>query len=390
MKKKKKQSDLEFDASRVDEEALSPLPSPLLGPPDARKRDEIDDDSSTPTPSGEHHRMVSSSDFSTMQILRMRDLLSPLPSLGTSEPATIEEHSPLVLVLPDRPRFGSISRTDSLLTDDNNDDGDDDDDDDDDDATDTRTFLGAHSILTGTRDSFIGGTESIIEGAKTIIADIEDATQEAWADYEDKRHYDWREDWKGGGILKFMRWLATGAGGSSKQNDDEIQENLNSLARLLSLLREYHDRFGMPEKGGPKDQEYVLREVTRDLYFGGAPIWVLEPVMKKVAEGLTGKKGVDFFMLPRRAFIFAPSSGATSMFEITRGYDMQRLDSMESVACRLASFASNTSSSNCIPARWPRPQELRRAFRAESVAGEYNLLSHPDARISSLCCHRQF
>ena len=93
--------------------------------------------------------------------------------------------------------------------------------------------------------------------------------------------------------------------------------------------------------------------------------------MKRVAEGFTGKRGVDFFMLPRRAFIFAPSSGATAMFRITRGYDMQRLDDMESVAVRLASFASNTSSVASVPTRWPRPQEMRRAFRTESLAGCY-------------------
>jgi len=101
---------------------------------------------------------------------------------------------------------------------------------------------------------------------------------------------------------------------------------------------------------------------------GGSPIWALEPVMKKVAEGLTGKRGMDFFMLPRRVFIFAPSSGATTMFAYTRGFDMQRLDGMETIAVRLASFASNTSSVGSVPARWPKPHELRSAFRTESLA----------------------
>ena len=50
-----------------------------------------------------------------------------------------------------------------------------------------------------------------------------------------------------------------------KQTDDEVQESVNSLAHLLMLLREYHERFGMPAQGGPKDQEYVLREVAKDL-----------------------------------------------------------------------------------------------------------------------------
>ena len=33
----------------------------------------------------------------------------------------------------------------------------------------------------------------------------------------------------------------------------------------------------MPAQGGQRDQEYVLREVYKDLYAGGTPIWALEP-----------------------------------------------------------------------------------------------------------------
>jgi hypothetical protein len=170
------------------------------------------------------------------------------------------------------------------------------------------------------------------EVATDAWSSLEELKEEAWQDYQDSSHYDWRQFWRGGGLLRFCQWILTGFSPAAKQTDEELQENLNGLARMLSLLREYHDRFGMPQKGGPKDQEYILREITKDLYAGGAPLWTLEPVMKKVAEGLTGKRGVDFFMLPRRAFIFAPSSGATSMFRIERGYDMQRLDAMEKVA----------------------------------------------------------
>ena len=209
--------------------------------------------------------------------------------------------------------------------------------------------------------------------ATTILEHIEETIGEqietAREHFHETSHYDWRDfwNWEAGGVGAFLRWIATGAT-PTVQDDDAIQENLNSLARLLSLLREYYERFGLPEKGGPRDQEYVLREVTKDLYLGGAPIWALEPVMKRVAEGLTGQRGVDFFMLPRRVFIFAPSSGATSMFATTRGYDMQRLDEMETVAVRLASFASNTKNPASLASRWPQPHELRLAFRTESLA----------------------
>jgi len=128
----------------------------------------------------------------------------------------------------------------------------------------------------------------------------------------------------------------------SEEVEDEFVANLESLAQLLLYLREYLEKYGMPEKGGGKDQEYVLREVCKDLYAGGAPIWALESGLQMAAEGLTGSKRVDFFILPRKAFIFAPSSGATSMFPITRGFDLQRLNASEAILVRMASFASNS------------------------------------------------
>ena len=137
--------------------------------------------------------------------------------------------------------------------------------------------------------------------------------------------------------LNFLKWLTEGVT-SRKLSDEELQQNLCSVARLLFLLREYQDRFGMPEMGGPKDQQFVLQEVSTDLYAGGAPIWSLEPFMKRVAEGLTGKRGVDFFFLPRKAFIFAPTSGATCMFAWNRGFRICMLEAMERVAVRLACF----------------------------------------------------
>jgi hypothetical protein len=228
------------------------------------------------------------------------------------------------------------------------------------------------SVHSGTDDTE-GGTQTVMEYVEEVAQDamtnFAETREEAWEEYKDACHYDWRDHWKGGNCCNFVRFLLTGFAPNVKQSDDEVQDHLNGLARLISLLREYHERFGMPVKGGPRDHEYILREITKDLYLGGAPLWTLEPVMKKVAEGLTGKKGVDFFMLPRRAFIFAPSSGATSMFAISRGYDIQRLDAMEKVAVRLASYASNTQSVSNVPARLPKPQELRRAFRTESVSG---------------------
>lgn len=187
--------------------------------------------------------------------------------------------------------------------------------------------------------------------------------------YEQRDLYDWKEfaPAPSKNPLHFFKWLVEGVS-SKKETDEALQENLCGVARLLILLRDYQGRFGMPEVGGPRDQEFVLQDICIELYAGGAPIWALEPVMKKVAEGLTGKRGVDFYFLPRKGFIFAPTSGATFMFAWNRGFRISRLEAMERVAVRLASFASNTKSTMSLPSRMPRASELRNAYRGESFS----------------------
>jgi uncharacterized membrane protein YjjP (DUF1212 family) len=176
---------------------------------------------------------------------------------------------------------------------------------------------------------------------------------------EDKRrYYDWRKYAPTTGILRRLRWLMVGGSAYVKQSDEELNHNIKALARCLVLLRTYESLYGMPERGGPRDQEFVLREVYRDLYAGGTPIWALQPVMVKAAEGLTGRPGVNFFLLPRRIFICAPTSGATSMFSTERGFCISKLDAMEQVVVRLASFASNTNAVSSVPSRLPKPVEL--------------------------------
>jgi hypothetical protein len=71
--------------------------------------------------------------------------------------------------------------------------------------------------------------------------------------------------------------------------------------------------------------------------------------MQRTAEGLTGHPHVNWFILPRKAFIFAPSSGATSMFAIQRGFKVCKMEDMEKVVVRLASFASNTRGVSNVP-----------------------------------------
>eukprot|EP00529_Nitzschia_sp_RCC80_P017883 CAMPEP_0113477524 /NCGR_PEP_ID=MMETSP0014_2-20120614/20253_1 /TAXON_ID=2857 /ORGANISM="Nitzschia sp." /LENGTH=833 /DNA_ID=CAMNT_0000370623 /DNA_START=29 /DNA_END=2531 /DNA_ORIENTATION=+ /assembly_acc=CAM_ASM_000159 len=206
--------------------------------------------------------------------------------------------------------------------------------------------------------------ETVGESTRAALNQLEEAVEEAYAGYEERRHYNWKEFWKGGNCKDFLQWIVTGQP-SAEQSTDEIQENLNSLARMIVLLNEYRDLYGVPKQGGARDQMYVLREVMRDLYAGGCPIWALEPVLKSAAEGLTGKKQVDFFMLPRRTFVY--DGDHTSTFSMTRGYDLRRMDDMELIVVRLASFASNTTTSASVPVRWAQPSELRQAFRAETI-----------------------
>jgi hypothetical protein len=115
------------------------------------------------------------------------------------------------------------------------------------------------------------------------------------------------------------------------QSDERFHAALAKLAQCLTLLRKYLIKYGMPERGGPRDQEFVLRNVVIDLYAGGAPIWALEEVIQKAAEGLTGSKNVNWFILPRKAFVCSLSSGTTNMFTIQRGFSISKLSAMEKV-----------------------------------------------------------
>lgn len=219
-----------------------------------------------------------------------------------------------------------------------------------------------------------------------------------------KRQYDWKDfspNSKNVGLFKILRWIITGASQYAKQSDKAMQSNLSSLARMLLLLREYERRYyrmlpSDEELCGPAVQRQVLAEITKDLYGSGTPTWVLETVMERVAEGMTGREGVQLLLLPNVCFIVYPaaassasassssssstttstttssSSGATTdMFRISPGFDISRMGAVEQVAVRLASFASNTKSAERLHAaafRGPRPKELAQIQHQETAA----------------------
>lgn len=94
-------------------------------------------------------------------------------------------------------------------------------------------------------------------------------------------HYDWRRysprGFRNG--IKFIRWLINGESPSSaghrKQTNEKFLHDLSCLSKYLSLLRQYVDTYGIPKdgSGGIPDQNYVLREISRDLCAGGAPLY---------------------------------------------------------------------------------------------------------------------
>jgi hypothetical protein len=95
-------------------------------------------------------------------------------------------------------------------------------------------------------------------------------------DGEDRRRqqrhkpYDWRKYAPHGKkCLPFFRWLMVGGAVNAPESEEQLNENLKNLAICLSLIREYLSRYDMPKRGSTRDQELVLREVFRDLYFGG-------------------------------------------------------------------------------------------------------------------------
>jgi hypothetical protein len=91
--------------------------------------------------------------------------------------------------------------------------------------------------------------------------------------------------------------------------------------------------------------------------------------MIKAAEGLTGHHNVNWMLLPRKGFMCIPANNTTLMFDMRRGFLIYKMERMEHVAVRLASFASNTiASSSSIQSKFPTPDEFERA-RREALRG---------------------
>ncbi|CAB9514481.1 pheromone-regulated membrane protein [Seminavis robusta] len=221
-------------------------------------------------------------------------------------------------------------------------------------------------------DEAEGNTSSPMENPSPDFSSFENIDGSTGSSASATARYNWRRyvpsSGTGGGCLRFFRWLVVGGSKFAEpQSDEELNDNLQKLPRCLLLLRKYDRIYGMPTRGDAKDQAFVLREICRDLYGGGAPLWALESVLQRAALGLTGQPDVNRFMLPRKAYLYNPGSDTTAMFSIERGFNMQKMDAMEKVAIRLCTFASNIHAVSGIPARMPKTMEFSTAAHRESV-----------------------
>lgn len=84
--------------------------------------------------------------------------------------------------------------------------------------------------------------------------------------------------------------------------------------------------------------------------------------------------------------MFSPSTGTTSMFKTERSFCMSKLDAMEKVAIRLASFATNVSQgASSIPSRLPTSRELYTAARSEN-ARQLDFIPEKEALAFKILC----
>lgn len=155
--------------------------------------------------------------------------------------------------------------------------------------------------------------------------------------------------------LGLASWLAAGLRCAQlEMNEDDLVDQLAEYARLLRMLRKFDRKHVLIVKSMLKEAEggdgmetlakELLSTLCRRLYGCGAPPWVLEPVMSRVAKGLLGVDGVEFVLFPTSCIAYFPQRQSSVTFRMSRGTVMHKFDKLEAIAVRLASLASNTAS----------------------------------------------
>lgn len=198
--------------------------------------------------------------------------------------------------------------------------------------------------------------------------------------------YDWRKYAPNNYFrnpVKFFRWLMVGGMKyADKHTDDELADNLAALARCIVLLRmllhrqhqQQQDEDDDNDKNSSHDNVHrVLHAISSNLYAGGAPLWAMEGVLKRVCHGLCGAVHSEWILLPRKAIcgiFYSSGQSASYVFSYTKGYNVSLLDNIEPVTTRLASFASNSESVSGVPIRLPTLEQLNDATPTEEEIKE--------------------
>ena len=114
---------------------------------------------------------------------------------------------------------------------------------------------------------------------------------------------------------KFKRHVHPTVGRTAKienseleMKDEDLVLQLSKYAELIQKLRNFHEKHilnvtAMLNEGNEKIAKSLLMQLCQRLYSSGAPLWVLQPVMGRVAKGLLGgKDGIEFVLYSKEGF----------------------------------------------------------------------------------------
>ena len=201
------------------------------------------------------------------------------------------------------------------------------------------------------------------------------------------RYYSKRRD----NPLGITAWLVSCLALRSKRlqiTEEDLILQLSKYAELIQKLRNFHEKYvlnvtAMLNEGHDKIAKSLLMQLCKRLYSAGAPLWVLQPVMGRVAKGLLGTDGVEFVLYSKEGFAYFPDHYNTVTFRMERGINIHKFDELEAIAIKLASFASNTASVSTISTGKVTEEikekalEIIEDFIAESLAVQQKHISSP-------------
>ena len=93
-----------------------------------------------------------------------------------------------------------------------------------------------------------------------------------------------------------------------QMKEEDLVLQLSKYAELIQKLRNFHEKHilnvtAMLNEGNERIAKSLLMQLCQRLYSSGAPLWVLQPVMGRVAKGLLGgKDNVEFVLYSKEGF----------------------------------------------------------------------------------------